>query len=370
MAKISGLHIPAELKNLAINGGMDFFQRFEGGTISISTSTTNQTCADMFSAASAGSTTKSLSVTRNTSVPTQAQSGFQSTYSMQVVNNTVVSSPAASDVIIAYDYRMEGLDYAKIHAKQATFGFWFNTTVAGTYSFALRNGSFNRSYVTTFSAVTGWQFITITVQMDTSGTWAFDNSIGLSVNIGNVCGSTATTSTLNAWQAGSFSCANTATNWAATSGATLQLTQFSIVEGPLGFSSTGFARNGRSIQQELALCQRYYEKTYDIGTAVGTATSTGMIGVMAGPYSGNSQPGVTWVYKVTKRAAPSSITPYSTVNANTPNVVSYSSTTAAAPTTDVSAALIAGGLNGALLHCGSAVANQQVGFHGTAEAGL
>lgn len=265
MSKIFGIHTPSEVKNLAINGGMDFWQFVEGTVTTVNTATPVGTtyAADMFPYQSTGSTIKNFSIGRSTNVPTQAQSGFESTYSYlcTYIGGTSYASPAATDYVVPFSYRMEGQDYQKLHAKTATFGFWVYATAAGAYSFAMGNSAGNRSYTTTFNVIGSntWQYITLTVPLDTTGTWNFDNTLGLAVFIGTVGGTNFQTSTLNTWQASNGLMASTAINWMATANNVLQITQFSIVEGNLGFSSTGFSRQGKSIQQELALCQRYIE---------------------------------------------------------------------------------------------------------------
>jgi hypothetical protein len=76
----------------------------------------------------------------------------------------------------------------------------------------------------------------------------------------------------------------------ATTGATLYVAQFSIAESALGLGATGFQRAGKDIQQELAMCQRYYEKSYGAGVAIGTNQEEGMAMVWTpntGAASGN-----------------------------------------------------------------------------------
>ena len=51
------------------------------------------------------------------------------------------------------------------------------------------------------------------------------------------------------------------------------------VQLEVGSTATDFER--RPIGTELALCQRYYQKTYDLGTAPGTATTVGAINYIA-----------------------------------------------------------------------------------------
>jgi hypothetical protein len=85
----------------------------------------------------------------------------------------------------------------------------------------------------------------------------------------------------------------------ATTGATAQITGVQLEKG-----STASSFEYRPYTTELQLCQRYYAKTYDIGTAVGTATSTGWIG------TNNNSSGVgyvNWRFPVAMRTTPTTI---------------------------------------------------------------
>ncbi len=58
---------------------------------------------------------------------------------------------------------------------------------------------------------------------------------------------------------------------------------------------------------ELALCQRYYEKSYDLDTIPGTATDTGLVGGQCIYYfstTGYAPPAPAVAYRVTKRGTP------------------------------------------------------------------
>lgn len=279
MSKILGVHIPLEPKNLAINGALDFWQHNVGNTISINTATPqpNVWSADMVRWTTGGSTVKNISLQRSTNIPTLAQSGFQSTYSLQFTINTGIAAPAAGDYVIPFWYALEGFDYARIHSKTVTFGFWVQASVPGNYNFALQNAAFNRSWGTTFPIFSSntWEYKTITVALDDTGTWNFDNQQGLNIYIGSVAGSTATLPTPNVWTGANQFAVSGSTNWMATSGATFRVAQFSIVEGSLGFGPLGFQRAGDTIQEELAMCQRFYRKSFPLATAPATGTGTG-----------------------------------------------------------------------------------------------
>jgi hypothetical protein len=94
MSKIFGVHIPADFKNLAINGGMDLFQRFAGAAQTVNTATTSNAYIgpDMFATLSAGSTVKNYSVASSANVPSLAQSGFNSTNSAIYTHVTAIPS--------------------------------------------------------------------------------------------------------------------------------------------------------------------------------------------------------------------------------------------------------------------------------------
>ena len=69
----------------------------------------------------------------------------------------------------------------------------------------------------------------------------------------------------------------------------------------IGSQATNFEH--RSYGEELALCQRYYEKSYDTTVAPATDTANGTYN-FAGSSEGNGNVIVPIIFSVAKRAAP------------------------------------------------------------------
>jgi hypothetical protein len=93
--------------------------------------------------------------------------------------------------------------------------------------------------------------------------------------------------------------ASAASNVGQQSG-TFDIAHVSVVEGDVSGEFDPFS--ARNIQQELALCQRYYEKTYDLGVNPGTATSNGAIKYLG--VGSTTVFNATSRFVVTKRAIP------------------------------------------------------------------
>ena len=128
--------------------------------------------------------------------------------------------------------------------------------------------------------------------------WCY-NAIGAYVWFGLGLGSNFS-GTAGAWSGSALYSATGATSVVGTNGATFYLTG---VQLEVGTQATAFSTAGGSYGAELALCQRYYEKSYSIDTVPGTNTSVGQYleraTAQGGGYSGSNIR-----YVVQKRAAP------------------------------------------------------------------
>ncbi len=157
--------------------------------------------------------------------------------------------------------RIEGFNTADLgwgtaNAKTVTLSFQVYSSLTGTFSGVFGNSNATRSYPFTYSIpiANTWTTISVTVAGDTSGSWVgATNGVGITVYFSLGTGSTLS-GTAGSWSANGYYGATGATSVVGTSGATFYITG---VQLEVGSSATGFEY--RQYQQELALCQRYYQ---------------------------------------------------------------------------------------------------------------
>ena len=272
---------PYVLKNRIINGAMMIDQRNAGASVT-------QTTADLYPVDRfriLGSVTSKFTGQRSNTAPT----GFTNSL---LLTSSAATSLAAGDFYICTQ-KIEGFNIADLawgtaSAATVTLSFWTRSSLTGTFGGALLNDAANRSYPFTYtiSLANTWEYKTVTIAGDTTGTWLTTNSTGMFVNFGLGVGTTYS-GTAGAWAGAFYFSATGATSVVGTSGATFYITG---VQLEIGSTATPFER--RLYGNELALCQRYYEVLYQ------DAAQAAMLGVF---YVTNGY-GSTWYFKQEKRA--------------------------------------------------------------------
>ena len=126
------------------------------------------------------------------------------------------------------------------------------------------------------SSADTWEFKTLSVGGDTSGTWLADTGIGLALNI-CVAGGASRTGAAGAWAGSDYSGAASTTNGVAATSATFQITGVIVVPAIELPAADRAALIMRSFEQELRLCERYWEKSYDYGTTPAAITNLGSL---------------------------------------------------------------------------------------------
>jgi len=254
-------------RNLIINGAMQVSQR----TTSDSSISDNEFVCDRFSLRT--SNAGWYGAEQSTDAPT----GFSNSIKFE---STGANSPAAGAYIF-FAQKIEGfnsahLEFGTSNAKTITISFHIKSSLTGTFGGSLRNSAQNRSYPFSFtiSSANTWEYKTVTIAGDTTGTWiGSTNGIGLDV-LFNLGSGTNNQGTAGAWAAAGYLKPTGAVNLVETSGATLFFTGFQL---EVGDTATDFEH--RSFSDELSRCQRYFTRfggtnTYDLVAIGGIASSS------------------------------------------------------------------------------------------------
>jgi hypothetical protein len=247
-------------KNAIINGDMRIAQR---GTSFVSPSGGTY-LLDRWRYAY-GTSTATHTVTQDTDTP---GGGFQ--YSMKFVCTGADASVDAGGVITPLQY-IEGYNFAKFVGQTATLSFWIKAGRTGTMCIGFRNDGGDRAYVSevTIDAANTWEKKTITLAFDYSGgTWDLTTGRGLAITFGLHVGSTYQTATTDTWLTGDFRATSNQTNFVDAADSTNDI-WITGVQLELGSGASDF--EFLDYQQQLAMCQRYYQivKAGSAGFAIG-----------------------------------------------------------------------------------------------------
>ena len=202
---------------------------------------------------------------------------------------SLASNEACRPEQLIEGYNIADLAWGTADAKSIALSFWVRSSLTGTFGGGISNNDRDRSYPFTYSisAANTWEYKTIVVPGDTTGTWLTDSGIGMRVRFGLGVGSTLS-GAAGAWEAADYQSATGAVSVIGTLNATFYITGAQLEAGSV---ATPFER--RSYGQELALCQRYYERT---------VANTGLI--WTGDATNNNNYYLTGLFFVPKRATP------------------------------------------------------------------
>ena len=250
-------------RNLIINGAMQVAQR---GTSS--TSGGGYFTVDRLYWAK--NNTGELAVT--TSQSTESPEGFSNSWRFQA---TTAETAQADNELVYFVIKNEAqnfqhLKYGTSNAQKVTLSFWIRSSLTGTYSVMFYQGDATRAATLTYTvnAADTWEYKTITIDGDTSGVINNDTGDGYSLYFTLSAGAdnkgTGSTS-WNAYTASDFADSNQV-NFSAQTG------NYYITGVKLEVGDTATPFEHRSYGEELALCQRYYEKGILTGVVAGNNT--------------------------------------------------------------------------------------------------
>ena len=325
-------------KNRIINGDMRIDQRNAGAAV---TPADGQYTLDrwIWQQVTAGKCTVSQSST--------STAGFTNSL---LITSTSAYTPLTGDVM-TIGQRIEGFNAADLgwgtaSAKTLTVSFWVRSSLTGAFGGTLRNGSAARSYpfLFTITSANTFEYKTVVVAGDTSGTWATNNSTGLQLSFAVGSGATYK-GTAGAWASAPYYSATGATDLVGTSGATFYITGVQLEKG-----STATSFDYRDYGRELAMCQRYYQQSFPIGTA--PAQNAGGTGAVYFQSPAASAPASCQVvFPVQMRTTPSTFTTYNPSAAN----VNWRNLTASS---DITVGLYSSSATGSFINSSAQVMNQ------------
>lgn len=275
-------------KNAIINGDFNIWQRSTSfGSVPHGTYTADRWVYGKTSAAV-------HDILRSTDLPTVAQVGRLLIYSYHLDCTTADAAVAAGDYTL-FQQLIEGYNFLPLAQEPFVLSFWVKATKIGIHCVSFCNGGFDRTYIAeyTINVANTWEKKTIAVPASPSaGVWDYTNGVGLQVRFALMAGTTYQAAA-GAWQVGNFlatvnqvnACDNVVNDF-----------RIAAVQLEAGTIATPFEY--RKLAEEVALCQRYFEKSYDLETIPGTLTTNGYVGVRASGPNGVAP----IFFKVRKRA--------------------------------------------------------------------
>jgi hypothetical protein len=241
-------------RNLIINGDMRIAQR---GTSFSPAATGIRYCSDRFYTQSISD---NITITQSSDAPT----GFKNSLLLTMGTATNLNYMRVGTTIEGFNF--SSLAFGTSSAKTFTLSFWIKCSLTGSFGVGFRNGTSPDSTGSTTSRLASytinsantWEYKTITIPGATSQTWGSSNDLGLTIkwDIGD---STERSGTVDAtWQTSNANYPvglTGGTKVASTTGATWYITGVQLEAGKV---ATPFEY--RSYGQELALCQRYFQR--------------------------------------------------------------------------------------------------------------
>ena len=287
---------------------------------------------------------------------------------LKITNGNQTSTDAGDIVYI--EHQIEGQDIANSgwnytsSSSFVTFSFWVKSSVSQDFKAYIRaRDGTSQMYpfsTGTLSADT-WTKIVKTIPGNSNLTFDNDTGGSFQIFIWPYIGTTYSDAgvTENAWATydASGRVPVSATTWWTTNDATFEITGLQLELGP---QATAFEH--RSFSEEIKLCERYYEKSYNYSVVPGTATDDGMCMFISN--RSNGAPHTMLRFRTTKRANP-------TMTCFNPEVADNNSIRDVDSGSNLSALLNRTGENGCTVYHGDNVSlGQFLSFHYTAEAEL
>ncbi len=240
------------LRNRIINGNMMIDQRNAGASV-------NNAAGGLYTLdrwGTSGSQSAKFSIQQNAGsvTPPAGFSNYLGVTSLSAY--TVGASESFSVRQYIEGFNSADFNFGTANAATVTLSFWVRSSLTGSFGGALYNSAGNRFYPFTYSisSASTWEYKTITISGDTTGTWiGATNGIGLAVQF-SVGAGASVSGTAGVWTGSTALQPTGSTSVVGTNGATWYITG---VQLELGTQAT--PDEWRPYPIEFSMCQRYYQ---------------------------------------------------------------------------------------------------------------
>ena len=253
----------------------------------------NKYTADRFVFSKSGETIV-CDISKSSDVP---QVGGHSGIGFPINNSLMMQWTGASPVSLAtgeytmIEHRVEGYNWRPLENHGFNLSFYIKSNKTGQHIVSLRNSGNTKSYVSTYDIHTsgGWEKKNLNIPSISGNDWNKEEDIGLRISWVMAAGTGNFAQTGNLWSNG---------NYFGVTGEVIPFNSSNAERCPTGISSGDYMklaaiqlRKGhffnpryqvRSVDQEISMCQRYFEaqhyhggKSLTMGQAIGTEVITG-----------------------------------------------------------------------------------------------
>lgn len=248
-------------KNRIINGDMTIAQR---GAAAVNT--TNSYPVDRWLI------NYSSSATFSAQQSSDAPAGFSYSLATTVSSSSLIASTNYAQLIQV----IEGTNIVDFclgtsQAKIITVSFWVKSSITGKYAVKLQNSG-SRTYFSeyTINSANTWEKKSVTISLDTQGTWLTNSGVGINLCFILSLGSNYW-GTSDTWSSSNWAGSSNQTQLQQTAGAIFKITGVQLEAGSV---ATPFEY--RPQQLELSLCRRYYYRLTSTGYSNYTTFGRGM----------------------------------------------------------------------------------------------
>jgi hypothetical protein len=208
------------------------------------------------------------------------------------ITSTGANTPTSGQFTLVSQY-IEGfntadLNWGTANAKTVTLSYWVRSSLTGTFGGTLSNGAYNRGYPFsyTISSANTWEYKSVTIAGDTSGTWTTTNTLGIELVFSLGMGSNLNVPA-NTWTSG-WRFPTGAVSVVGTNGAPFYITGVQLEVGSTA-TSFDYLDYGRCLIQ----CQRYFQTIGGLPAIGNYYVNTQVNGVCAFPVQMRATPTIS-----------------------------------------------------------------------------